>query len=755
MLIGFSADADRKRKEGFFYDDFSAENERLRAELAAAQEQLMEKDALLHKLHDWQGPLAGAILLTPEATARHAVHDLPIRAEPHRNGGESGESRMAALLASTTAAGGAGSADAGGSAPGETADVVARLAAAQARVSQLEEEAQKLMALYKAKDANLRSVSTDLDSLGAMYDELAKEHEGCTGHKRVLHSQLEDLRTQLDQQVETERQAAWHAAEDLRTQLNQKAAAEESLRVSVTAMQADLCESQRAQAELELELQRRLDSIKSLQRELKESKGELPAVLAKLAKANLAFKEEQAECVSLQGKLAVAIEQVDELSLEVGTVQKMLDLAELDRSQQRSGLARAESELRTLQTECARLSDALKQSERVRALEFERHSMMKPELDALREREMSWDAERVRLQMERARIESALSKAHTESARYRSEATEALAKLESTMHAVEEHRSLDASDGPPSPYAKAHAIVDLNAQVQELQSKNAALLEQQRTDENYTLQLCTQVQTSEAEAAKLQSEVRRWKSVGNQLASAMETQVWGFHETFESEMRRMAQAAGELDEYGRRLEYSTAALAQLHRQLARERPLRAELERAVREKDTQILDAQCSKSTAEAELKRTQAALERTLTESKAAETERKRALAAHDADAWKRVVGMVGPDDFVRTAHRFYAGRVSPKVDRMLKGQLYHIHIQCDGLRHRGPFLKSDPMVIFYASEKTDLEAWGEPLARSEYFVNTDDPVFLRTFVVGSDFAKFIRLLVVDISDQVQPMRK
>ena len=77
----------------------------------------------------------------------------------------------------------------------------------------------------------------------------------------------------------------------------------------------------------------------------------------------------------------------------------------------------------------------------------------------------------------------------------------------------------------------------------------------------------------------------------------------------------------------------------------------------------QILDAQRGKAAAEAELKRTQAALERTLGQSRALEAEHKHALAALDADGWKRTVAMVGPDDFVRTAHRFYAGRVSPKV--------------------------------------------------------------------------------------------
>ena len=78
---------------------------------------------------------------------------------------------------------------------------------------------------------------------------------------------------------------------------------------------------------------------------------------------------------------------------------------------------------------------------------------------------------------------------------------------------------------------------------------------------------------------------------------------------------------------------------------------------------SQILDAQRGKAAAEAELKRTQAALERTLGQSRALEAEHKHALAALDADAWKRTVATVGPDDFVRTAHRFYAGRVSPKV--------------------------------------------------------------------------------------------
>ena len=160
--------------------------------------------------------------------------------------------------------------------------------------------------------------------------------------------------------------------------------------------------------------------------------------------------------------------------------------------------------------------------------------------------------ERVKLQMERARTESALcafrlgcylvwcaaggshlipqqmpccsSKAQAESARYRSDATEALAKLESAMRAAEEHRTIDGperrssrshdydsrrSDGVDaererwkqsadaeshaiveaieaerdrwrqSAEAKAHAMVDLNAQVQELQSKHSALLEQQ------------------------------------------------------------------------------------------------------------------------------------------------------------------------------------------------------------------------------------------------------------------------------------
>jgi hypothetical protein len=38
------------------------------------------------------------------------------------------------------------------------------------------------------------------------------------------------------------------------------------------------------------------------------------------------------------------------LLLQVGTVQKMLDLAELDRTQLRDGMAAAENELRSLHT---------------------------------------------------------------------------------------------------------------------------------------------------------------------------------------------------------------------------------------------------------------------------------------------------------------------------------------------------------------------------------------------------------------------
>jgi hypothetical protein len=110
LMTGFDADA--KRKEGFFYDDFSDENERLAARVKELEKELAQRDALVASL---------------------------------KMGGELGESRMAALLASTTTAGaGLTHTQAGGSELGESTDVAARLAAAQARGLQLEEEAQKV-----------------------------------------------------------------------------------------------------------------------------------------------------------------------------------------------------------------------------------------------------------------------------------------------------------------------------------------------------------------------------------------------------------------------------------------------------------------------------------------------------------------------------------------------------------------------------------------------------------------------------------
>jgi hypothetical protein len=65
---------------------------------------------------------------------------------------------------------------------------------------------------------------------------------------------LEDLRTQLDRQ-----------AEEFRTQLDQKAVDEDSHMQSLKTLRADLCESQRVQSQLELELERRLDSVQRTQ----------------------------------------------------------------------------------------------------------------------------------------------------------------------------------------------------------------------------------------------------------------------------------------------------------------------------------------------------------------------------------------------------------------------------------------------------------------------------------------------------------